>query len=386
MNHSLKIGLLLLPLSAAAEINWKKHIIQKPILSMINSAVAHDWDGDGYMDILSSLQGEVFLYRGPDWKRYSVHTFSDGQSRNKMRPACIHSCLMDVDGDGDPDFIGSNNTVFWLECPNDPFSGEPWKFRLVDDVILGTHCLITGDVNQDGKVDLIANSGRDERGTILPHSLTWIEVPENPSSATEWIRHVFADRDAPGGSHYTGFGDVNGDGRPDISCAAKGGEKSPNGEWFAWWEQPENPTKVWKKHLLADNQVGATNIMPADLNGDGNIDYFATRGHGNGVLWFEGPHFDLIEIDSDLDSPHSLDLADLDNDGDIDAVACGKETDGVAAWYENDGSGNFTKHIVGKDQGSYDTRFIDVDFDGDLDILVAGHTSNNIVWFENVIE
>lgn len=94
----------------------------------------------------------------------------------------------------------------------------------------------------------------------------------------------------------------------------------------------------------------------------------------------------MIEIDPDLDGPHSLDLADLDNDGDIGAVACGKETDGVAAWYENDGSGNFTKHIVGKDQGSYDTRFIDVDFDGDLDILVAGHTSNNIVWFENVIE
>ena len=146
---------------------------------MINSAVAHDWDGDGDMDILSSLQGEVFLYQGPDWKRHSIHTFGDGQSRNKMRPACIHSCLMDVDGDGDPDFIGSNNTVFWLECPDDPFSGEPWRFRLVDDVILGTHCLITGDVNQDGKVDLIANSGRDERGTILPHSLTWIEVPEN---------------------------------------------------------------------------------------------------------------------------------------------------------------------------------------------------------------
>ena len=155
MSHTLLAGLLLLPLSAAAEINWKKHIIQKPILSMINSAVAHDWDGDGYMDILSSLQGEVFLYQGPDWKRHSVHTFGEGQSRNKMRPACIHSCLMDVDGDGDPDFIGSNNTVFWLECPDDPFSGEPWKFRLVDDVILGTHCLITGDEAEGSEVDMI---------------------------------------------------------------------------------------------------------------------------------------------------------------------------------------------------------------------------------------
>ena len=383
MNCRLIACHLLLPFSVKAEIAWTKHVIQKPILSMINSAVAHDWNGDGHLDVLSSLQGEVILYQGPDWKRQLIHTFGDGETRNKMRPACIHSCLMDVDCDGDPDFIGSNNTVFWLECPDDPFSGEPWKFRLVDDVILGTHCLITGDVNRDGKLDLIANSGRTETATKIPNSITWLEVPEDTYNATAWKRHVFADGDAPGGSHYTGFGDVNGDGRPDISCAAKGGEKIPGGEWFAWWEQPEDPTTVWEKHLLAANQPGASNIMPADLNGDGNVDYFATRGHGNGVLWFKGPDFELIEIDPDLAYPHSLDLADLDKDGDMDAVACGKEADGVAVYYENDGTGTFTKHIIGTDQGSYDTRFVDMDSDGDLDVLIAGHASNNIVWFEN---
>ena len=31
-------------------------------------------------------------------------------------------------------------------------------------------------------------------------------------------------------------------------------------------------------------------------------------------------------------------------------------------------------------QGSYDTRAIDMDADGDLDVLIAGHTSNNVVW------
>ena len=131
---------------------------------------------------------------------------------------------MDVDGDGDQDFIGSNNTVFWLECPDQPLS-TTWKYRTVDDEILGTHCLITGDVNLDGRLDLIANSGRTAQQTSIPNSLTWLEVPKNPYSAEKWIRHVFAKGDAPGGSHYTGFGDVNGDGLPDISCAAKGGEK-----------------------------------------------------------------------------------------------------------------------------------------------------------------
>ncbi|MEM9280534.1 MAG: VCBS repeat-containing protein [Verrucomicrobiota bacterium] len=377
---------MVISLATPGFAEWKKHVIQRPVMNFINSAVANDWNRDGAIDVISSLEGRVILFKGPDWKPVSIHQFAEGQSRNKMRPFCIHSCLMDVDGDGDLDFIGSNNTVFWLECPDDPLSGEPWTFRLVDDEILGTHCLITGDVNQDGKLDLIANSGRSEPATTLPHSIAWLEVPEDPHSADAWIRHIFADQDAPGGSHYTGFGDVNGDGRPDISCAAKGGEKIPGGEWFAWWEQPEDPTLVWKKHLLAVNQPGASNVIPADLNGDGAVDYFATRGHGKGALWFKGPYFELIEIDPSLAYPHSLDLADIDEDGDIDAVTCGKEADGTAVWYENDGEGNFTRRLIGKDQGSYDTRAIDMDGDGDLDVLIAGHASSNIVWFENPLK
>ena len=35
---------------------------------------------------------------------------------------------------------------------------------------------------------------------------------------------------------------------------------------------------------------------------------------------------------------------------------------------------------------SYDTRAIDMDGDGDLDVLIAGHTSNNVVWFENPLK
>jgi len=52
-------------------------------------------------------------------------------------------------------------------------------------------------------------------------------------------------------------------------------------------------------------------------------------------------------------------------------------------WYENDGKGKFTSHLIGKDQGSYDTRAVDMDEDGDLDVLIAGHGSKNVVWYEN---
>ncbi len=378
------ICLLFLTLPLVLNAQWKKHIIAES-RGMINSAVAADWNGDGRIDVIASFDGKVILFQGPDWRAHTLHTFGPGQSRNKPRSACIHSCLMDVDGDGDQDFIGSNNTVFWLECPAKPLSG-PWKCRPVDDEILGTHCLITGDVNRDGRPDLIANSGGSVKQTSIPTSLTWLQIPENPHTAKAWIRHVFAQGDAPGASHYTGVGDVNGDGRPDISCAAKGGGAFPNGQWFAWWEQPKDPTRLWKKHLLAANQPGATNIMPGDLNGDGHIDYFATRGHGQGVLWFKGPKFKLIEIDPKILFPHSLDLADLDNDGDLDAVTCSKDAVDVAAWYENNGKGKFTRRVITTKQGSYDTRAIDMDGDGDKDILIAGHTSNNVIWLENPLK
>ena len=183
-----------------------------------------------------------------------------------------------------------------------------------------------------------------------------------------------------------GFGDVNKDGRPDIACGAKGGEKFPGGEWFAWWEQPKDPSMPWKKHILAEKQVGATNILPVDLNADGHVDYVASRGHGMGVLWFKGPAFELIEIDPLIARPHCLAVADFDLDGDPDLTTCGSEIDGDVVWYENDGSAGFVRHDVGAEQSSYDVRATDMDGDGDYDLLHAGHKNKNIIWYENPLK
>jgi len=366
-------------------IKWTEHQIVEQAKTAINSAVAADYDGDKKMDVIASYANGVYLHRGSDRRAIEIHRNVAGLSRNKPRPACIHSCLIDVDGDGDQDLVGSNQTLFWLECPDKPFSGKPWTYRTVDDEILGSHCVLAGDVNRDGKMDLIANSFRDATATKFPESIAWFEVPQDPRNAKQWTRHVFADRDAPGGSHYMGLGDLNGDGRADITCGAKG-DPFEGGNWFAWWEHPESGVGPWKKHVLATQQLGATNIDPVDINGDKHLDIVATRGHGKGILWFEGPGFKLHEIDAEIERPHTLVVADLDGDGDIDLATCGSLVNGTAAWYQNNGKGSFQRFDIDSGQGSYDLRAVDMDGDGDLDLLNAGHGNKNLIWYENSLK
>lgn len=356
------------------DAGWTKHVVHEGIHTV--TAVAADFSGDGLPDIISNSDGKTRLFVAPDWRE----TIIDETPKHSF----IHSEFFDVDGDGDTDYIGarySPGLIVWLERPDSPLK-QPWKSRLIDDQVNGIHGVLKGDVDRDGIPDLLCTSAQPKKP--FPNSLAWLKVPASPRTAAQWDRHVFADNNAPGLTHYMGFGDVNGDGLPDAATGAKGGPSAEpgTGNWFAWWEAAKDPRKPWTKHLIADNQPGATNIHPADVNGDGQVDFIASRGHGRGVVWFEAPAWKPHVIHPTLKEPHCLVVIDMDADGDIDAATCGYG-DKLAVWFENDGHGKFTTHIVGRNQEAYDIRAVDIDVDGDLDILIAGRGSNNVVWYAN---
>ena len=354
---------------------WKRHVITQGFKNW--TAIAGDFTGDHQVDVITNEMAtkdfRTVLYTAPEWKPTLL---MEGVQ-------VIHSGAMDVDGDGDLDFIGcrySPGLIFWLERPKNPLT-DKWPYHVIDDSaqggVDGIHGLILGDVDRDGKLDVIGNSAQSKGA--FPQSLAWFKAPKNVRTALRWQRHVFADKDAPGLSHYHGFGDLNGDGLPDIASAAK---LKPAGNWFAWWEQPKSGKLPWTKHVVATDQEGATNIQVVDVNRDGKPDLLASRGHGYGLVWYESPNWTPHEINTTLAGPHSLAIGDIDGDGDIDAVTCAKDSR-IAAWFENDGHGHFTQHNIHEEQGAYDIRLVDMDGDGDLDVLVAGQESANVVWYEN---
>ena len=353
---------------------WIKHVITEGKQCM--TAVAGDFTGDGLPDVICGTGSQTRLFIAPDWRPVLLWDHPEVKS-------LIHSECFDVDGDGDLDFVGARynpGLIFWLEQPDKPET-DRWNWRLVDDQVHGIHGLMQGDVDGDGKLDLLATSAQPK--PPFAESLAWFRVPPNPRTAERWTPLIFADGDAPGLTHYLGVGDIDGDGRMDAATGAKGGPQATSvGEWFAWWQAPASPDKAWAKHLVSDQEPGATNIHPADVNGDEHNDLIASRGHGRGVIWFEGPDWIRHDIDARIKEPHCLVAVDMDDDGDIDAATCAFG-DKVAIWYENDGTGVFTKHDVGSDQEAYDIRAIDMDIDGDLDLLVAGRGSKNVVWYSN---
>lgn len=369
----------------AASVKWERVSFAMP--ESIWSVAACDVNADGKQDLIAVGVTQVIAVLQPGGAQRTLFDAQDG----KM----LYAVTLDMDGDGDLDLalgrylvpwiehrkavaagkaatkpVGSDFSIGWLE--NTGASAAPWPLHVIDRELNGTHGLWVGDVDGDGRHDLIANS---ISGPAFSNSVVWFRTPARGQSV--FSRHVVTKSGADGRPHYLEFGDVDRDGRGDILLGDSGGGT------FTWWQRPAASSESWTKHLIA-REPGATNLKLADVDGDGKPDVVASCGHGKGVYWFRGDTWERQAIDAALANPHALATGDFDRDGDMD-VATASYTAFVVRWYENDGRGNFTAHTIESEnrQQAYDLKALDVDGDEALDLVLAGRESRNLVWYRN---
>ncbi len=178
-------------------------------------------------------------------------------------------------------------------------------------------------------------------------------------------------------------GDLDGDGDLDLAVCVFGHLQGSLG-WL------ERDGVSWTPHQL-DPVPGAIHAFPEDIDLDGDLDLVAVisqedeqvavyRNDGAG-----GFSKEMVFDSSDTFYGMSgLEPVDLDQDGDVDLVVTHGDTLDLdlpvqlspemyygLLWFENDGSGAFTKHEIADAWGAYSAKVSDMDLDGDLDIVLA---------------
>ena len=244
---------------------------------------AYDFNGDGWTDILSTEMRAMALYINPA-----------GESRRWQRFMVLPEItteivlLRDIDGDGKPEIIYGGATGYVWAKPNPADPTAKWPIHHISTGSSNIHGLGAGDINGDGKLDLVTPAG-------------WYEQPAEGTAKENWTFHEFdfAITAPPGvlpGGGMVGVYDVNGDSRADVvtSLAAH--------DWgLAWFEQKRAADGAisFVKHMIArdfstKNTGGVVFSEPhasafGDVDGDGIPDFVVGKSLWHHLENYNGP-------------------------------------------------------------------------------------------------
>ncbi len=338
---------------------FKLHVINAD--SRFEAAGILDVNRDGKLDILSG----GFWYEAPDWKKHFVREIKE--EGNYFYD--FANLPMDVDGDGWTDTVGAawhNKMVYWVRNPGK--TDEPWQVFEIDTPG-NMETALAVDINGDGQPDILPN---------IMSEAAWYEFHRDAAAPQKvrWEKHALP-KEAAG--HGNGAGDVNKDGRCDV-IAPRGWVEQTTGGWqwhpefdlgsasipvlvhdvdgdgdsdiiygfghnygLFWLEQTKNgDQRAWEKHLIDDSWSQPHFMLMADLDKDGKDElltgkrYYAHNGNDPGendprcVYYYD---FDgstkkwtrhVVHEGGTVAFGINTGVADLDGDGDLDIVAPGK--------------------------------------------------------------
>lgn len=360
MNRLFLIWLLAGVAGAQAAFQFRHHYLDTnlPGVNWGQTALV-DLDKDGRLDFITGQsRGQIVWYRqraDGQWTRLLLGTNS---------PSDVGGAVLDVDGDGWPDFVTGGA---WYRNPGPPKSA-PFERLVFDPALSGVHDVVLADLDKDGRLDVLTMSDQN--------NLRWYRIPTDPRQP--WTRVDIG----PSVHAGIGVGDLDGDGDADVARSN------------LWFENADAKGTSWRVHtnLPFGNPNKpfplATHCQAVDLDRDGDTDLVMSENEirAGRIGWLEnldgkGRAWRLHLLPQGdpavRGAYHSLVVADFDNDGDPDIFSC--EMEWIAGdrqprwfiWENRDGTGGqFVEHVILDARlGGHLVVAGDVDNDGDLDLV-----------------
>jgi hypothetical protein len=237
---------------------WTVHQIDKP--GNCETALLVDINNDGNLDILPNMVQSVVWYEklGADkaeWKKHDLGAVGAGHGQGAG----------DINGDGYLDILCRYG---WYESRMD---GNELTFTFRNEWNLGTASvpLLTYDVNQDGKQDLVWGMGHD-------YGLYWLEQSEE-NGKRMWWRYTIDESWSQ--AHYIFAADIADDKDLELIAGKRvfahdGHDPGGNDTLVNYVYQFNQQEKTWDPHTIHEGGNVGFGLNPGigDIDGDGDID------------------------------------------------------------------------------------------------------------------